>query len=314
MGIVLYKQPELINPVMFCGWPGIGNIGILAVDTLRKILGAEEFGEIEPWDFFDPRTVIIKEGLLLNMEFPRNSFFFKRTEKGDVLFFIGEEQPTDDKGIYAQGEKAYQMAHLVLDVAEKFHCRRIYTSGAAVTKIHHTFKPRIWAVPNSEELLEELKGYRNTIFVSDIEGGGGQGSITGLNGLFLGVARERGMDAICLMGEIPYYLHGAPWPYPKASQSVLEVFGEILGLKIDTNLLNEMIQQTDLNIEEFLENFYQSDSIPLEVRVKLKDEIEKLKHTWPAGHEPTGEEVTEVILERINELFKKSKRGDERAH
>jgi hypothetical protein len=314
MGIRLFKEPVLANPIMFCAWPGIGNIGILAVNALRRMLNAEKFGEIEPHDFFNPKRVIIRNGLLKDLEFPESTFLFQHTLKKDVVLFIGEEQPTEDKTMYAQGEKAYRMAHLVLDVAEKLGCRRIYTSGAAITKVHHTCKPKVWAVPNNEKLLDEIKGYKNTICVSEIEGSEGQGSISGLNGLLLGVAREREMDAVCLMGEIPYYLHGAPWPYPKASQSVLEVFGEILGITIEAGYFTELIQQTEKNIEGFLENFYQAENIPLEVRSRLQDEIEKLKLSGTSRPEPTGEEVTELILERINELFKKGKIGDEKPH
>ena len=71
MGIKIYKEPDLKNPVMFCGWPGIGNIGINAIDNLRAALKAQEFGEIEPWDFFDPRKVTIERGLLKDLEFPK---------------------------------------------------------------------------------------------------------------------------------------------------------------------------------------------------------------------------------------------------
>ncbi len=35
MGIRLYKEPRLEKPDMIVGWPGIGNIGIIAVDTKR---------------------------------------------------------------------------------------------------------------------------------------------------------------------------------------------------------------------------------------------------------------------------------------
>jgi proteasome assembly chaperone (PAC2) family protein len=47
MGIKLYREPELQKPMMFVGWPGIGSIGIMAVNVLKDILKAEEFGEIE---------------------------------------------------------------------------------------------------------------------------------------------------------------------------------------------------------------------------------------------------------------------------
>jgi proteasome assembly chaperone (PAC2) family protein len=120
------------------------------------------------------------------------------------------------------------MANLVIDVAEKFGCRRVYTSGAAVAPIHHTMKPKVWAVPNSKSLIREIRGYSNTVLMSDIEERGGQGNITGLNGLLLGVAKKRGFEAICVMGEIPIYLQGFPFPYPKASKSVLEVLNTYL--------------------------------------------------------------------------------------
>ena len=70
MGIILYKRPRLKQPIMLVGWPGIGNIGIITVDTLREQIQAEELGEIEPWDFFYPTRVRIKAGVLDDLEFP----------------------------------------------------------------------------------------------------------------------------------------------------------------------------------------------------------------------------------------------------
>ena len=72
VGIKLFKEPELEKPELICGWPGIGNIGLVAIDTLKGALKAEEFGEIEPWDFFYPKKVLIRDGLLKNLEFPTN--------------------------------------------------------------------------------------------------------------------------------------------------------------------------------------------------------------------------------------------------
>jgi proteasome assembly chaperone (PAC2) family protein len=54
------------------------------------------------------------------------------------------------------------------------------------------------------------------------------------------------------MGEIPDWLTGASFPYPKASKSVLEVFAEILGIRIDFSFLDKMERQ----VEEIIESFY----------------------------------------------------------
>ena len=253
MGIKLYREPKLEKPIMFVGWPGIGNIGIIAMNTLKDILKAEELGEIESWDFFYPRKVSIRDGLLEDLDFPSNKFYYQRIEKKDLIFFIGEEQPTEGRRMYASGEKAYQMANLVLDVGLKFGCQRVYTSGACVSLIHHQMKPRVCAVISSEGLIKELKKYQNTILISEIGGrGGGEGTITGLNGLLLAVAKKRGVEGICLMGEIPDWLSGASFPYPKAARSVLEVFAEILGIGIDLSFLDKMEGQ----IEEMIEGIY----------------------------------------------------------
>jgi proteasome assembly chaperone (PAC2) family protein len=253
MGIKLYKMPSLEKPMMFVGWPGIGNIGMIAVNTLKSILGAEEFGEIESWDFFYPRKVSIREGLLEDLEFPGNRFYYKRLEKKDLIFFIGEEQPSEGGRVYASGEKAYRMANLIVDVGLQFGCQRVYTSGACVSPVHHQMKPRVCAVLSSQELTKEVKGYTNTILMSEMEGRGeGEGIITGLNGLLLGVAKKRGLESICLMGEIPDWLSGVSLPYPKASKSVLEVFGEILDIQMDLSFLDKMEDQ----IEGIIESFY----------------------------------------------------------
>jgi len=287
MGIKLSKEPKLERPDLVCGWPGIGRIGIMAVDYLRRAIAAEELGEIEPWDFFEPRKVVIRDGLLKELEFPSNKFYYQKLRKRDVLLFLGEEQPAEGTRLYATGEKAYRMVSLVLDIAEKFGSQRIYTSGAAVTQTHHSLKPRVWAVPNSQDLIEEVREYENTVLMSGIEGRRGQGTITGLNGLLLAVAKKRGIKALCLMGEIPYYLQASPWPYPKASISVLEVLASILGIGIDLIPLQEMAK-------------------------KIDESIEKMKYVKETPGSITEEDQNR-IMEHIDEFFSRGGKGDERA-
>jgi proteasome assembly chaperone (PAC2) family protein len=302
MGIRLHHEPQLERPILIAGWPGIGNIGIIAVDTLREVLMAEEFGEIEPWDFFYPRRVLIKKGILERLDFPSSKFYFKSIEGKDIVFFIGEEQPAERGTAYAEGKTAYHMANLVLDVAERFRCGRVYTSGAAVSLVHHTTKPRVWAVPNNGSLIPEIRGYKNTVLMSDIEGGGGQGNITGLNGLLLGVARIRGFDAICVMGEIPIYLQGLPLSYPKASKSVLEVLTHSLKIEVALDKLDEL----DEKVEHRIEEFYQQ--IPLEIRGQL-DRLKDVAYARPAEPGPITEEEKKRIMEDVDKFFKKRGEG-----
>jgi hypothetical protein len=304
MGIRYIKEPNLIDPVMVAGWPGIGNIGLIVVDAMRRSLRAEQLAYIEPWEFFYPNKTIIRNGELVDLSFPASEFYFQRTDKRDVIFFTGEEQPTEGGRIYAEGSKAYTMANMVLDVAQKFGCKRIYTSGAAVAPLHHTARSRVWAVPNSKALLEEVIKYDNTIIMSGVEGREGQGVITGLNGLLLGVAKHRGIDAICLMGEIPVYLQGFPFPYPKGSKSVLEVLTAALGIWMDMETINHLAEES----EKELTNLY--EKLPQEV----KDQLDRLKQATVAAPE-SGETITEEdkkrILEDVDRFFKKEGGGEQ---
>jgi hypothetical protein len=304
MRIRLYRKPKLENPVLIACWPGIGDIGIIAVDTLRGQAQAEELGEIEPWDFFYPKKVLIRKGLLKDLEFPSNKFHFQRIKDQDLIFFIGEQQPAEGEGPYAKGEQAYQMANLVLDVAEKFGCQRVYTSGACVSPTHHEIKPRVISVISSEDLINEVKRHQNTILMSEIEGREGEGVITGLNGLLLTVAKQRGLENICLMGEIPDWLSGAPFPYPKASKSVLEVFADILGIRIDFSILDRMAAQIE---EGFIEKIY--EKFPSEMRERY-DQRKLIAQVQP---EAITEEDAKWFKEHIDEFFKRGGEGGERA-
>lgn len=284
---------------MVVGWPGIGNIGVITVDALRQHVQAEDLGEIEPWDFFYPTRAKIKSGVLDDMEFPGSRFYFKQLPDRDVILFIGDEQPSSQGRVYAEGGKAYEMANLVLDVAERFGCRRIYTCGAAVGLTHHSLPPRVWAVATSRELIAEARGFPNTVLMSEVEGQGELGNITGLNGLVVGVARQRGFEGVCLMGEIPDYLSRVPFPYPKAAQAVLDVFGSALGVEIEPGALDEMSGQMEMVISNVYRQF------PQEVREKIERRKESMR-TQPGS---ITEDDQKWLKEHIDDFFRGQDRG-----
>jgi len=299
MSVRLYEEPDLKNATMICGWAGIGNVGLVAVSTLRSLVHATELGEVEPYGYFEPSEVEIVDGLIEQMQFPTTRFYsHQRRDGGDLILLVGEQQPADE-------QKAYEMASEVLDVAERFGCRRIYTSAASVTTIHHMSKPRVWTVPNTPALLSEVRRYGNTVVMSEVDDADGEGLISGLNGLLLGVARSRQIDAVCLMGEVPYYLQGAPWPYPKASRSVLEVLARVLNLQLDLSELEEMSTKVEANIEQILEALASAKELPRQVRV----EMEKLRHGVRPERGPITEQEKKEILEHIDELFRDENAG-----
>jgi proteasome assembly chaperone (PAC2) family protein len=87
--------------------------------------------------------------------------------------------------------------------------------------------------------------------------------ISGLNGLLLGVAKEREIEGICLLGEVPMY--ATRIQNPVAAVAVLEVLTKILDIEIDITELAEAARETaerikqmaDEAMEEYIDHFTQ---------------------------------------------------------
>ncbi|UCC60751.1 MAG: PAC2 family protein [Dehalococcoidia bacterium] len=243
--IKFYREPELDNPCLVTAWPGVGNVAVIAVTYLRDKLNAEELGEIDPAGFFDLGGVFIKDNLVETPEFPKGKFFYRDSggEGKDIIIFLAEAQP-------ATG--SYEYAGLVLDVAQRFGVKRVYSLAAALTE-YHPDRPRVLGAASSPELLEELTKL-DVVMAGDF-------FVAGLNGLLLGVAAERGMEAICLLGETVKY--AAKMANPSASQAVLRVLTSLLGVEIDMAELEEFAKNSEKQIREignemkreFLQNF-----------------------------------------------------------
>ncbi len=160
----------------------------------------------------------------------------------------------------------------------------------------------MWFVPNKPALINEAKKYKNVLLMGGSINATGQGNITGLNGLLLGVAKKRGFEGICLMGEVPIYLQGFPIPYPKASKSVIEVLTTKLGTKVDLSSLQNLSDQVEAQIEQLYEK------IPIEVRERL----DQLKHTTftEKNTEVITEEDKREIMADIDKFFQRASGED----
>jgi len=218
-------QPQLKSPILIAAWPGIGNVSMLVANYLVKKLEFDRLGEIEAAHFFDPIGVTVRDNVVEAPQFPQSKFYYWQNRGGgsDIILFIGDDQPA---------AKGYELANCVVNAGQSFQVTRIYTLAAALTRIHHTEQPNVWGVSTNPELTDELKKY------DLIQRGNLQ--IAGLNGLLLGVAKENGVDGICLLGEVPTYATRVQ--NPMAALSILKVLTGILNIEVD---MAEMVQLAD---------------------------------------------------------------------
>ena len=222
-----YARPRLNSPNMLAVWPGIGNVALIVAEYLQRKLNFKELGEIEASHFFDPIGVLVRDNVIEAPQFPQSKLFYWKNRGGgsDIILFIGEAQPT---------AKGYELANCVLDVGLRFHVGRVYTCAAALTRIHHTEQPRVWGVATSLQVAKDLEKH-------DLVQRGNL-HISGLNGLLLGVAKERDIEGVCLLGEVPMY--ATRIQNPMAALAIINVLTEILAIKVDVAELAMLAQET----------------------------------------------------------------------
>jgi proteasome assembly chaperone (PAC2) family protein len=244
--IKLYKQPRPKSCSMLASWPGIGDVSLTAAKYIVEKLNAVEIGEIEPINFFEPVGVTVRDNVVDSPRFPESKFYYWQSAKAEksLVIFIGEEQP---------GFKGYELVNCVLDVAQKLKVARVYSCAAAVTRVHHSEEMKVWAAATTANLIDELSKH-NVVLRGNLR-------IAGLNGLILGMAKERGMEGICLLGEVPAY--ATQIANPKASLAVLRVLTKMLGLTLDLTELGHLAEQVDEEMDriakrvtaEFIDQF-----------------------------------------------------------
>ena len=225
--VKLYARPKLNSPNLLAAWPGIGNVSMLVATYLERKLDFKKLGEIKASRFFDPIGVAVRDNVVESPQFPQNMFYYWKNEGGgsDIILFIGEDQPAS---------KGYELANCVIDLGLRFQVKRIYTCAAAITRIHHTEQPRVWGVATVQQLTDELREY------DLVQRGNLQ--ISGLNGLLLGVAKERDVEGICLLGEVPMYTTRIQ--NPMAALAILGVLPEMLEIRIDTSEMAQLASET----------------------------------------------------------------------
>jgi uncharacterized protein (TIGR00162 family) len=213
------------------GLPGIGQVGKLVAEYMIHMLKAEKIGEIH--SIYLPPQVILDENGLARMT--RNELFLYQSEGRDIIFLVGDHQSTSNEGHYI-------LADQYCEIAEELKVKRIYTLGGFGVG-HLVNEPRVLGAVNRGELRPELEE-AGVIFNRDEPGGG----IVGAAGLMLGLSAQRGIDAVCLMGETSGYLVD-----PMSAANVLGVLSKLIDVSVDPTKLNDRALEMEKVIEGLVE-------------------------------------------------------------
>jgi uncharacterized protein (TIGR00162 family) len=224
--IIFYEKPELVEPILIEGLPGVGNVGKLAAEHLLDQIDAVKFADIYS-KHFPPQVMVNDEGVI---KLVNNELYYSRGDGGrpDLILLIGDYQ-----GLTPEGQ--YELSDHVLDIAKQFGVKMIFTLGGyGIGKIVE--EPRVLGAATDEELVEQMKE-KGVVFSRGEPGSG----IVGASGLLLGLGKVYGLKAVCLMGETSGYFVD-----PKGAEVVLRVLAEILNVEIDFSDLEDKAEQIDI--------------------------------------------------------------------
>ena len=277
--IKINKSIKPKSPIFIAAWPGMGNVSLKAATFLKDKLKAIAFADFEAEDFFSATDVVIEEALVKIPAMPQAKFYYWQNKggKNDLIIFLSDAQPSQDKSV--------QYAKEILEFISGLNVKMVFTFAAMPLPIDHLRKPQAWVAATAKQLLEQFKKYNCQPLSS--------GAISGLNGLFLGLAKEQKFSGVCLLGEIPLYT--IQIENPKASLAVLEVLSQAIDIQID---LNDLKLASKL-MEEEIENLIDYLKQPEEHEKPISDEeIEKIRKTLAAQSR-----IPESAKKKIEELF-----------
>jgi hypothetical protein len=316
-GIKINKIPKLKSPCLICAWPGMGEVAFKAATYLATTLKAEEFAWILPRDYFYLTGSFVKNGILDIPQLPQGKFYFWKNNSGknDLIIFISEAQP--------DLAKAEDYCNKIISLAKNYKVKTIISFAAMPQPVDHTQESHVWFVATSEKINNQLKKYNLSLL--------SEGQISGMNGLFLGLAKEKGFEGFCLLGEIPLY--AIQIENPKASYVVLEVLAKILNIQIDfTSLIDQaQVMEAEINklldylkigsqstgpiseeeIEKIKKSLGQLTKLPVSVKEKIEGLFNQAKSDIDKANELKTEldkwNVYKEYEDRFLDLFKKKK-------
>lgn len=271
--LIISKNPRLKKPYLIVAWPGMGEVAFKAANFLIEELKAVEFASIAPEEFFYLTSSVISSGVLDLPVLPQGKFYYWKNPalksglavKHDLVIFLSNAQP--------DLSKADSYCKIIIGLAKSLGVETVVSFASMPQATDHTQDPRVWFAATDKKTKESFKKY-NFNLLED-------GQISGMNGLFLGLAKKAGLKGFCLLGDIPLYT--IQIENPKASLAVLEGLGEILSLQINLGPLKEQARQMENEINKLLDY------------LKL----------GPSGQSaPIGEEEVELIKKTLSQLTK----------
>ena len=227
--VSISEKPQLNNPVLIEGLPGIGFVANVAALHLINQLRAVKFAELISSSFQD-FAVLTEKG---DARTPVNELYYvKRCDGGrDFILWYGNTQALTTPG-------QYELCGKVLDLAQELGCRfAISLGGFKKDEVKGT--PGLYTAATDEATLKEVLGLVPGAKIMS-------GHVFGIAGLLVGLCRLRRVKSFALLVETL-----GMFPDAGAARVALETLNKYLGLSVDVSWVEVAAAQTKKTMESF---------------------------------------------------------------
>ncbi|MCW3995032.1 MAG: PAC2 family protein [Candidatus Bathyarchaeota archaeon] len=225
--IDIIEKPELNDPILIEGLPGIGFVANIAALHLIKELKAKRFAQIFSSSFQD--FAVTKADGSANS--PINELYYAKRGKGerDIIVWYGNTQALTTVG-------QYELVGKVLDIAQQFGCRFVISVGG-FKKDEVTGVPGLYSTATDLETMQQALDLGTKVMV---------GHVFGIAGLSVGLARIRDIKGFSLLVDTP-----GMNPDVNAARYALLTLAKFLNLSVDLSGLEASGEEIKRMLESF---------------------------------------------------------------
>ncbi|MBM5804875.1 MAG: proteasome assembly chaperone family protein [Candidatus Verstraetearchaeota archaeon] len=220
--IVETEDIKAKKPVVLCGLPDIGLIGIIAVSHIIKELNMKEVGYVDS-DIF-PLIVVFHHG--------EPTYPVRVYQKDNLLAIFAETALSP--------ESVHPLSKVIVGWAkEKNSSLLVSLGGIGVPNRIDIDTPRVYGASNSASLRESIKKYEIPVME--------EGFLVGPYALMAKLSMHSDLPNLLLMAEsYPQY------PDPGAAAAVISALNKFVPVNVDTKSLIQKSEEIRLNARELM--------------------------------------------------------------
>ena len=181
MEFIQKEEPDIKKPIIIAAMQDMGNVGSIVINFINKSLKSKPFRTAK---VSFPTYVVDNGG---HIDLPNESWEYRYTDDL-IIFGGGNGQPQDNNELNL-------LCKDVMNVAEKYSAKFIYTLGGFHTNRVLKNIPKTYVTTTSLELRKQMEKLELDMTPQ-------KSLITGFNGLILGFAKKYGIQGIGMYGEL----------------------------------------------------------------------------------------------------------------